>query len=270
MSLFQALGRFFSFKWLIQAFKVNKSADELFTSSAEGVGMAYDIHQEQLINEYREFMGALTQVETAIEDKRQRLERISKNREEAQLALEGALTAFEEAEASADATLMEEAESDGSRFQEDVDRLLKQEKELEEDIKVQEDNLKTLESRLLSMQEQIDNLSSEKADAIADFISNKRLAEANERLVGIKSRIDNGPLEAVRQANRELASKARVTSRMAGIDADERRKKYLKAGQSATSENNFKKLAAARKAERLSTTGDEEPKQVNKDDRPEI
>ena len=117
MSLFQALGRFFSFKWLIQAFKVNKAADELFTSSAEGVGMAYDIHQEQLVTEYREFMGALTQVETAIEDKRQRLERIVKNREEAQLALEGALTAYEEAGAANNTAAMEEAERDGTRFQ---------------------------------------------------------------------------------------------------------------------------------------------------------
>ena len=107
MSLLQALGRFFSFKWLIQAFKVNKAADELFTSSAEGVGMAYDIHQEQLVKEYEEFMGALTQVETAIEDKRQRLERVEKNREEAQLALEGALTAYEEAEATGDSATME-------------------------------------------------------------------------------------------------------------------------------------------------------------------
>lgn len=270
MSLFQALGRFFSFKWLIQAFKVNKAADELFTSSAEGVGMAYDIHQEQLVTEYREFMGALTQVETAIEDKRQRLERIVKNREEAQLALEGALTAYEEAGAANNTAAMEEAERDGTRFQEDVDRLLKQEGELTADIKDQEQNLKTLESRLLGMQEQIASLSGEKADAIADFISNKQLAEANERLAGIKSRVDSGPLDAVRTANRELAAKARVSARVAGIDADERRKQYVKAGQSATSENNFRKLAAARKAQRDAETGDGAATTDKGTERPEI
>lgn len=268
MSLLQALGRFFSFKWLIQAFKVNKAADELFTSSAEGVGMAYDIHQEQLVKEYEEFMGALTQVETAIEDKRQRLERVEKNREEAQLALEGALTAYEEAEATGDTATMEEAEADGSRFQEDVDRLLAEEEELEADIKAQEENLKGLERRLLTMQEEIQGLSSEKANAIADYISNQKLAEANKRLAGIQSRVDSGPLDAVRKRNRELAAEARVSSRVAGIDAKDRRSKYVKAGRAATSENNFRKLAAARKAQREGQTG--EGAADKRDERPEI
>lgn len=268
MSLFQAIGRFLSFKWLISALKINKAADEQFTSSADGVGMAYDIHEEQLVAEYRQFMGALTQVETAIEDKRQRLERIEKSREEAQLALEGALTAYEEAEAAGDAATMEEAERDGSRFQEDVDKLIAQEEALEGDIKSQEENLKSLEGRLLGMQEQIANLSTEKADAIADFISNKQLAEANERLAGIKSRVDSGPLDAVRKHNRELAAKARVSGRVAGIDAENRRQKYVKSGRAATSENNFKKLAAARKAQREGQTG--EGAADKSEERPEI
>ena len=106
--------------------------------------------------------------------------------------------------------------------------------------------------------------------SIADFISNKQLAEANERLAGIKSRVDSGPLDAVRTANRELAAKARVSARVAGIDADERRKQYVKAGQSATSENNFRKLAAARKAQRDAETGDGAATTDKGTERPEI
>jgi hypothetical protein len=79
--------------------------------------------------------------------------------------------------------------------------------------------------------------------------------------------MDMGPIDAVRQANRDLAAKARVAGRLAGADADHKREKYMDAGESSTAQSDFKKLLAARKAEREQATGSAP---ATNEDRPKI
>jgi hypothetical protein len=73
--------------------------------------------------------------------------------------------------------------------------------------------------------------------------------------MGLKSRMDEGPLDAVRKANQELAAKARVSNRLAGTDAQDKREKYLKAGETSAASTDFQKMIAARKAEKEQSTG---------------
>jgi DNA repair exonuclease SbcCD ATPase subunit len=255
MGIFESLWRFVSFYQLRKAMGLARAADAQFTSSADGISDAFDIHREKLVNEYRQFLNALSEVENAVEQKRNRLISIQKNKKEAEHALEGALSIYEEAQTKGDKKTMDDAEKDGNGFRADVNRLADQEKELAADIESQQQRLGQLENKLSTMQAEIAKLPSEKADAIADFVSNKKLVEASERLMGIRSSIDTGPIDAVRKANEELAAKARVAGRIAGTDAQEKREKYLKAGEESAAGTDFQKMLAARKAEREQSTG---------------
>ncbi|MFX4486074.1 hypothetical protein ABTA87_21225, partial [Acinetobacter baumannii] len=76
------------------------------------------------------------------------------------------------------------------------------------------------------------------------------------------------PIDAVRKANQDLAAKARVSSRLAGTDSQDKRDKYLKAGETSAASTDFQKLLAARKAEREQSTGEAAPPVT--EDRPKI
>lgn len=256
MGLFSAVWRFFSFYKLRQTLGLVRAADAQFTSSADGISDAFDLHHEQLVGEYKQFMSALSEVESAVESKRERVKKLAEKRKQTEKALEGALSIYERAQGSGDAKAMEEAERDGESFRVEVNKLVEQENQLNTDIAAQEQKLGDLEGRLTQMQRDIGNLSVEKADAVADFVSNRSLLEAHERLMGLKSRIDAGPIDAVRKANQDLAAKARVAARLSGTDADAKRDKYIDAGEGSAGSSDFKKLLASRKAEREASTGD--------------
>jgi len=267
MNFMQSLWRFATFYQFRKAMGLARAADAQFTSSAAGISDAFDIHKEQLIKEYKEFLNSLSEVESAVEQKRNRLENIRKQKAESEHALEGALATYESAQAAGDKKQMEEAETDGNGFRAEVNKFTEQETELTTDIGEQEGRLNKLEGRLTTMQAEIAKLSSEKADAISDFVSNKSLVEASERLMGLKSRMDEGPLDAVRKANQELAAKARVSNRLAGADSQDKRDKYLKAGETSAASSDFQKMIAARKAEKEQSTGAAPPVT---EDRPKI
>jgi chromosome segregation ATPase len=267
MGFFESVWRFITFYKFRKAMGVTRAADAQFTSSSDGISDAYDIHREQMIKEYQDFLSALSEVESAVESKRNRLAAIQKSKKETEHALEGALTTYEQAQTAGDKKAMEEAESDGNMFRAEVTKLNEQEKELTDDITSQTDRLSKLENKLSTMQAEISKLPDEKADAIADFVSNKKLIEASERLMGLRSRMDMGPIEAVRKANEELAAKARVSGRLAGTDSQERRDKYVKAGEEAAAQTDFQKMLAARKAEKEQSTGSSS---AVTDDRPKI
>lgn len=267
VGLFGALWRFISFYKLRQAMGLVRAADAQFTNSADGIADAYDLHHEQLVREYKEFFSALSEVESAIESKRERLKDTQEKRKQAEKALDGAIAVYTKAQAANDTNQMTEAERDGESFRQEVNRLTEQEKDLTEDITAQQAKLGDLEGRLTSMQREIGNLSVEKADAIADFVTNKKLIEAQERLMGLKSRLDSGPIDAVRKANRDLAAQARVAGRLAGTDADHKRDKYIDAGEQSVANTDFKKLVEARKAEKEQATGSAP---VTNEERPKI
>jgi hypothetical protein len=90
---------------------------------------------------------------------------------------------------------------------------------------------------------------------MADFVSNQKIIDLNRRLQGLQASIDRGPLDAVMQANRELAAKARVSERLAGTDVRAQDAEYAEAGRSSTIDDDFSALLAARKAEREAKTG---------------
>ena len=210
----------------------------------------------------------MSEVETAVEQKRNRLENIKKQKKESEHALEGALALIRvRLKLPATRSRWKMPKLTAMNSARKSINLPNKRTALTTDIGEQEGRLNKLEGRLTTMQAEISKLSSEKADAISDFVSNKSLIEASERLMGLKSRMDEGPLDAVRKANQELAAKARVSNRLAGADSQDKRDKYLKAGETSSASTDFQKMIAARKAEKEQSTGTAPPVT---EDRPKI
>lgn len=257
--LFAMIRKLFSNIFLRKGVEVKDAADKVFTKDVHGYAAGFDLYRDQLVGRYQGLFDAVSEVETVVEQKRLRLKKVAEEKQESQEALEGALSLYEQAEKAGDTTTMESAAKDGEKFQAEVTEFEAKEDEVEADIKEQEGKLKDLERELTELQEEIEGLPEEKAEAIADFISSQRVKEAFERIHGLQTSIDTGPIEAIRRDREERKAQARVAHRLGGTDAKSQREKYVSAGKGAIAQGNFKQMLEARKAKQGQATGDTAP-----------
>jgi len=255
MGLFRALWRFVTFYGLRRQLGLVRAADRMFTGSTEGIGDAFDLHRDQLIRRYNDLFDAFGQLETVLEEKRLESEALTKEHKDLVVKRDGALTMYERAEQGGDAEEQQKHKAAFERFQERIRQIEVRQGELADDVKAQEERMRGFERQLTSLQAEIQNLPTQKAQAMADFVSNQKVIELNRRLQGLQASIDHGPLEAVLQANRELAAKARVSERLSGTDVRAQDAEYADAGRSSSIEDEFGAMLSARKAEREAKTG---------------
>jgi phage shock protein A len=265
------LKRFLTFYWLRKGLGLARMADEQFTSSAQGISDAYDIQQDRMVAQYRELRDAVAQVEMVIEQNCQTLENLNSEQEELIQKRDGALTLAEQSEAgSEDYTRHASA---FERFQNRIDEIEVQQGSTETKIGELEQSMKKHMQSLTDLQAEIEKLPTEKAEQIAEFISNQKIVELNERLQGIQTSMDRGPLDAVRRANRELSAKARISEKLAGTDVRQQDAEYAQVGRGDTAKSKMQEMLAARRAERGEVPAAETKEaasEPSEDERPEI
>jgi chromosome segregation ATPase len=253
--VFQAFWRLITFYGLRKQLGLVRAADRMFTGSTEGIADAFDLHRDQMIRRYEDLFEAFGQLETVLEEKRLESEALAKELKDLGAKRDGALTMYERSQQAGDTEEMQKHKAAFDRFQGRIKQIEVRQTELTEDVKVQEDRTRSFERQLTSLQAEIQNLPAQKAQALADFVSNQKIIDLNRRLQGLHASIDRGPLEAVLQANRELAAKARVSERLAGTDVRSQDAEYAAVGRSSTVDDDFAAMLAARKAEREAKTG---------------
>jgi phage shock protein A len=253
--LFQALWRLITFYGLRRQLGLVRAADRMFTGSTEGIADAFDLHRDQLVRRYEDLFDAFGQLETVLEEKRLESEALAKELKDLGVKRDGALTMYERATQAGDEEQQQKHKAAFERFQGRIKQIEVRQGELTDDVKVQEERMRGFERQLTSLQAEIQNLSGQKAQAMADFVSNQKIIDLNRRLQGLQASLDRGPLDAVLQANRELAAKARVSERLAGTDVQAQDAEYADAGRSSTVDDDFSAMLAARKAEREAKTG---------------
>jgi chromosome segregation ATPase len=258
-----------SFWRLRKALGLVRAADRQFTGSVEGIRDAFDLHQDELVRQYKGLRDAVAEVEMVIEQDRQRLTEINKEEEERLTNRDGALTLFEQARAAKDEAAMKKHQEAFERFDARIQKIEEEQKLLAERIKRSETNLEDYLRQLTKMQDEVRKLPGEKARAIADFVSANKLIELNDRLQSLKTSIERGPIDAVLEQNRRLTAKAQVTARIAGTDVERQDEQYASAGRTSTSQERMQQMLAARSAERDEKTGKKEPGKKD-DERPEI
>jgi chromosome segregation ATPase len=255
IGLFRGLWRFFTFWKLRKALGLVRAADRQFTGSVEGIRDAFDIHAERLKSQYHELRDAVAQMDGVLEETRMALEDLNKKEQDLLNKREGALTKYEAAQAAGNEQEMATHKAAFDRFDGDIQRIEAQQKEKESLIAAHQGRMGDFERQLTKLQAEVQKLPADKAAAIADFVSAKKIVELNDRLTGMQSSIDRGPIEAVLAHNRELTAKARVSTRLAGTDVQKQDEEYASVGQKTASSDRMAAMLAARKAEKEAATG---------------
>lgn len=270
IGFFSALWRYITFYKLRKSMGLVRAADRQFTGSAEGIRDAFDLHQNKLVKTYQELRDAISQVEVTIEADRQRLADLNEREKKLLEMRDGALAMFEDAQAKGDQALQEKHQAAFDRFDGEIEDIEQRQAALEARIKETEATMSGYLMQLTKLQAEIQRLPQEKAQAIADFVSSKKIVELNDRLSGLKTSIERGPIDAVLEENRNLTAKARVSSKLAGTDVEQQDTQYAQKGRTSTSRDRMGQMLAARKAEREAKTGEQPAASAERRERPEI
>ncbi len=264
-----SIWRFFTFyKWR-KSLAIARAADQQFTGSVAGISDAVDLTREQWLAEFNGLKSAVAQVENVLEDKKTELQNANEEEKKLLQMREGALHTAEGAK-DKDPDTYTKAKAAFERYQEKIVATEERQKTLEQQITDTEQSVKKHMLRLTEFQAKIQALPEEKARLVSDFVSNKALIDLNNRLTGMQSSLESGPLDAVRKANRQLSAEARISDKLAGTDSRLQDDDFARAGREATSENAFDAMLSARKAEREQKTGGGVAVAEKVDDRPKI
>lgn len=271
IGIFRAILRYFRMWNWKKARGIIKAADEQFTGSVDGISAAFDIQKDTMVQRYQGLRDAVAQVEAVLEDKRQRLEELNEEEEELLGKREGALALAEEAQEAGDTQAFEKHSHAFERFQERIDEIEAIQARLHEEVQADSARMEKYLLQLSDFQAEIENLPRQKAEAIADFVTSKQILELNDRLQGLETSIDKGPISAVMEANKKLTAKARISEKLAGTDVRMQDKEYERVGRQSTAKSKMEEMLAARKAERGAKEPKEKEKKVeDKDSRPKI
>ena len=248
--------------WRRMSRRTNEAADGVYTGSSQGIADAFDDAQDSLIKDYKQLESAVGQVMGASEEYREHLTGLNEKEDELIRKRDGAIEL-----AANDSANKAEHQAAFERFQNEINEIELEQQQYEGMLSGNESQLKALETQLRTMQRELDQLPAEKAKEIAAYVSNQKLIEAFDRINGLKTSYDSGPLDAIRKRNKMLSNQAKVAQRINRVDAKAEDQKYESAGQTAKTNSDFEAMLAARKAEKAESTGQEVDTQA---ERPEL
>ncbi len=271
IGIFRAILRYFRFWNWKKARGIIQAADEQFTGSVDGISAAFDIQKDKMVAQYQGLRDAISEVEAVLEDKRSRLEDLNREEEDLLGKREGALAKAEQAKAANDTAAYEKHASAFERFQGRIDEIEQIQMRLSADVNETSQTMNKYMLQLQDFQAQIEKMPQEKAEAVADYVSAKQIIELNDRLQGLETSLDRGPISAVMEQNKRLTAKARISEKLSNVDVRLQDKEYERAGRESTAKSKLEQMLAARKVEKGQKTGEaEKPTAEKQDDRPKI
>jgi len=266
--LWQAVKRLVTFKFLYESKRVDQKAEEIFTKSPEGIKAGFDLTKEKWVSQYRELRDAIANILELQEQRQIKLENLDKEENELLEKREGAMTLYERAMAENNTQEAKKHEIAFNRFHSRVEKIDQEQEELLKTIAEKGREIENYKLRLTDFQTQIQQLESEKQEAVADFVSSQKTLELNERLAGIATTLDTGPLEAIQKKRNELKARANLSSELAGTDAAFQELEYKQAGKETSGETAMAKMLAERKAKKKQLEDTQSKEKI--EDRPEI
>lgn len=271
VGILRAIFRYLRFWNWRKARYIIDAADSQFTGSVDGISAAFDMHHDTMVQRYQGLRDAIAEVEAVLEEKRSRLESLNEEEEGLLQKREGALALAEQAKAAGDNEEYEKHASAFERFQTRIDEIEQTQARLGAEIGETGDTMSRYMIQLQEFQAEIQKLPVQKAEAVADFVSSKQIIELNDRLQGLETSIDRGPIAAVMNANKKLTAKARITEKLAGADVRVQDKAYEMAGRGSTARQKMDEMLAARvKDKQAKEEPEKAPEEKDKDSRPEI
>ncbi len=223
MSLFDSLGRFFSSIFGLAQGKTERVTDKLVTSSADSIRSQFRKTKEDWSKDYQEMREAVAELIRIREMKAEEVKKISKENEELQQKMAGAIELYkknpDERYKTAYAQLAEKSDKNEVRI-----------KELENEIDEQQQAIERYKVRLIELQNQIDSLNKEEAETVADIISSQKIKELNDRLTGLSVDSSSKNLEAIRNARQKSKAVAKLSTELTGTEKVDLDKELQAAG----------------------------------------
>jgi chromosome segregation ATPase len=235
---------------------IGAAASAQFTDSVDGIDQAFELHRETLMTRFGELRGVVSSLEALLEERRLRLEDMNGQEETLLRQRDGAVHLAETAQAKGDTTAYQGHAAAFERFEARVEDLERSQARVAEEIAQTSGSLERSMDRLRSLREEIDALSRQRSQALTDFVSNQQLLELDDRLHGLESSLDQGPLSAVLEANRQLTARARLAEEL-NAPTTTPSASYEEAGRAAESRGRLERLIQQRKTS--STTEDPRP-----------
>ena len=270
VGIIRAIFRYFRFWNWRKARGIMQAADEQFTGSVDGIDAAFEMHRDTMVERFTGLRDAIAEVESVLEEKRSRLEKLNEEETELIQKREGALTLAEQAKAANDQAEYDKHAAAFERFHDRIMEIEGMQQRLSAEVDEASGTMDRYMIQLQEMQAEVERLPQQKAEAIADFVSAKQIIELNDRLQGLETSIDRGPISAVMDANRKLTAKARITEKLAGADVRVQDKAYERAGRVSTARSKMDEMLAARAAEKTKTEEAPAEEEKKEDTRPEI
>lgn len=250
VGIIRALFRYVRFWNWRQARYILDAADSQFSGSPQGIAAAFDMQQDKMVNQFKQLRDAIAEVESVLEGKRQQLEQLNGEEEDLLIKRDGALAQAEAAQEAGDSEGYAQHAQAYERFDARIEEIEQTQARLNAEIEETEQTMKRYMLQLTEMQAEIQKLPQQKAEAIAEHVSATKIIELNDRLGGIQTSLDRGPIDAVVNKNKQLTAKARVTEKLAGTDVKLQDQEYARVGRTSTSKDKLAASLAARKAER--------------------
>lgn len=254
--IFRAVFRYLRFwNWQV-ALGIQEAADATWTRSPQAMGQAFDIAHDQQVEAYREMQTAVAELDTILEAKRIELEKLNKREEEVLKRRTGAMNLFKQAERDGKNEDAKKHQTSWAAFNTEIQQIDARQAELEADIAGRKTQVDQYYARLTAWQREIEKLPAAKQTAIADAIAATQQISLDQRLNGLRTSFERGPIDAVTKHVESLKAQARVSSRVSGTDSALQDQQYEAAGVGVTNDDAFAQASAAFDVERKARTGD--------------
>lgn len=214
MSFFGSIGRFFSSLFGLAEGKTQRATDAMVSGSPDAIRAQFRKTREDWTRDYTQMREAVAELIRIREMKMDEVKQLNKQSDELEQKMAGAIELFkktpDERYRAAYGQLAAQNESTEVRI-----------KELVAEIDEQQKGIERYKGRLLELQRQIESLSKEEAETVADIVSSQKIRELNDRLQGLSMDSQSKNLEAIRTARQKAKAVAKLSNELSGANTNE-------------------------------------------------
>lgn len=223
MSFFGSISRFFRTMFGLAEGATERAADKLVSGSPDAIRAQFRKTREDWKRDYLDMREAVADLIRVRESRVVEAKRLQGEVETLQNKMGGAIELYRKNPdpryRDAYAQLAERHAAAEKRIQ-----------ELTAEAEAQDSQIEKFKSRLMEIQRQIETLTQEEAETIADIVSAQKVRELNDRLQGLSVASESKSLEAIREARAKAKAMAKLSGELAGTDKADFERELVEAG----------------------------------------
>jgi len=224
---------------LVRGFFI-RAGDDLVSQSPDAIKSTYAVAIQEAKKRYKDMEEAVALLARERERTEETLKTLSREDEELQKKLEGALSA---AEAEPDNPTHREA---GTRYQLRIQEIEGKQANLTQELDGQSRKVDEYKLRLRSFMAEIEQLKREQGEMVADFMSTRQVLLLEDRLKGLAESAVDESVVAIREKVAGLKAQAKIASEMSSATVGAQDKNYERIGEEKLAANRFDELLKAR------------------------